>query len=244
MIHTKPMPAVFPHELPKWIWLWPVPAILVFQLLIRAIWPEFSREYLSGELGVIENLTVIVLIPAIFLSVYLVVNYRALPANWLPYFYGILGLACLYFAGEEASWGQHWLGWATPEGFKELNDQGETNLHNMSSWLDQKPRLLVELSAIIGGVLLPLYRKYKGTHFTPGSWQSFFWPTWVCFPVSLVIGVIKLPDRLIGGQNIPFPFDIRVSESQELYVGLAFSLYLGSVAVRVYRSKKANNATH
>jgi len=240
MIHTNPTAAITTEELPKWLWLWPVFAILILQLLIRAVWPEFANEYLADEHGIIENLTVILLIPAIFLSAYLVVNYRAFPVNWLPYLYGVMGLACLYFAGEEASWGQHWFGWETPEGFKGLNDQDETNLHNMSSWLDQKPRLIVELSAIIAGVLLPLYRKAKDIQFTPGSWQSVFWPTRVCFPVCLVIGLIKLPDRLIGGDNIPFPFDIRVSETQELYVGLGFLIYLASVSIRVYRHKKGD----
>lgn len=237
MIHTKNIPAAEPLELPTWLWLWPMPIVLLLQLVVRAISPDFARNYLSGELGIIENVTVIILIPAIFLAVYLVANYRVMPARWLSYFYGFLGLACLYFAGEEASWGQHWVGWSTPEGIKALNDQGETNLHNMSAWLDQKPRLLVELSAIIGGVILPLYRYKKGIRFELGSWQSLFWPTWVCMPVCLIIGVIKLPDRLIGGQNIPFPFDIRVSETQELYVGAAFFIYLASVAIRIYRAK-------
>ncbi len=35
--------------------------------------------------------------------------------------------------GEEASWGQHWLGFGTPEELKSLNAQQETNLHNL--WL-------------------------------------------------------------------------------------------------------------
>ncbi|GLQ07913.1 hypothetical protein [Sneathiella chinensis] len=226
------------HELPAWLWLWLVPVLLIVQLIVRAISPEFANTHFSGELGIVENITVVILIPAIFLSLYLVANRRYLPARWMPFWYGMLGLACLYFAGEEASWGQHWFGWETPEGFKALNDQGETNFHNMSSWLDQKPRLIVELSAIIGGVILPIIRKRRGIVYPEGSWQALFWPTWICLPVSLFIGLIKLPDRLIGGQNIPYPFNLRVSETQEAYVAMAFFLYFASVAIRVYRQKK------
>src|SRR3546814_9825984 len=56
----------------------------------------------------------------------------------------------------EASWGQHYAGWLTPENWQALNDQGETNLHNTSSWLDQKPRTLLEIGVIVGGILIPM----------------------------------------------------------------------------------------
>ena len=39
-------------------------------------------------------------------------------------------LSCLYIAGEEMSWGQHFFHWNTPEYWAELNRQEETNLHN------------------------------------------------------------------------------------------------------------------
>ncbi len=221
------------HELPSWLWLWLVPSLLVAQLIIRWISPEFASERFSGESGIVENLTVIVAIPAVLLVVYILMNRQYLPARWMQVWYGFLGLACLYFAGEEASWGQHWFGWQTPEVFKQLNDQGETNFHNMSSWLDQKPRLIVELSALFGGAFLPMWRKYKGIVFETGSWQSLFWPSWVLLPVSLIIGLIKIPDRIFSSQTIPHPFNINVSETQETYVAIAFLIYLLSVSVRL-----------
>lgn len=47
----------------------------------------------------------------------------------------LVGLGLFFFVafGEEASWGQHWLGFSTPEELKKLNAQEETNLHNL--WL-------------------------------------------------------------------------------------------------------------
>ncbi len=47
----------------------------------------------------------------------------------------LIGLGLFYFVafGEEASWGQHWLGFETPEELKQINAQEETNLHNL--WL-------------------------------------------------------------------------------------------------------------
>jgi hypothetical protein len=229
------------YELANWFWLWLIPLPLVAQLIVRAISKDFAVEYFSGEGGIIENFTVIVLIPAILIAVYIVLNRSKLPDTRLAIWYGLLGLACLYFAGEEASWGQHWFGWQTPEMMGELNDQGETNLHNMSSWLDQKPRLLVEISALIGGVILPILRRRKGIVYLPGTWQYYFWPTWVCLPVCLIVGLIKIPDRVIGAANIPYPFNLNVSETQELFVALAFLVYLLSVAVRLRSSQAGLN---
>ena len=194
---------------------------------------------METEQGAIENIVVVFLVPAIVLSILLVKNRELLPSRKLAIWYGLMGMASLFFAGEEISWGQHWFGWETPEEIAALNDQEETNLHNMSSWLDQKPRLIVELGAIIGGVLYPLYRYFRRQKFASDSWQYYFWPTWVCFPVCLVIGVIKIPDRLFGGQNIPFPFNMRVSEIQEVYVALAFLIYLLSVWMRISKARKA-----
>ena len=42
------------------------------------------------------------------------------PRPWLYPWVGIAALACLYIAGEEASWGQHYFGWGTPESWQEV----------------------------------------------------------------------------------------------------------------------------
>jgi hypothetical protein len=47
----------------------------------------------------------------------------------------IAALAAFFIAGEEISWGQRLLGWATPEDLAALNRQGETNIHNVGSVL-------------------------------------------------------------------------------------------------------------
>ncbi|MHC5023779.1 MAG: hypothetical protein ACYTGG_07695 [Planctomycetota bacterium] len=42
---------------------------------------------------------------------------------------GVVALAAIFFAGEEVSWGQTWMGWETPEEYKSVSV--ETNLHNV-----------------------------------------------------------------------------------------------------------------
>ena len=49
-------------------------------------------------------------------------------------------LSCLYIAGEEMSWGQHFFHWNTPEYWAEVNRQEETNLHNTYAIFEKWPR--------------------------------------------------------------------------------------------------------
>ena len=53
--------------------------------------------------------------------------------------------------GEEISWGQRILGIETPESLEGINDQGETNLHNLSTG---KANQLFQVFWLVMGVLL------------------------------------------------------------------------------------------
>lgn len=57
----------------------------------------------------------------------------------------LIVLAFMFFvaAGEEISWGQRIIGFETPEGLRELNEQGEFNFHNLP-FLDQRNKLLID----------------------------------------------------------------------------------------------------
>jgi hypothetical protein len=72
-------------------------------------------------------------------------------------------LALILIAGEEISWGQRLLGFATPENVVTANTQAEFNLHNMNAAYriygsDSKPMFLIELGL---GVILPLFALTK-----------------------------------------------------------------------------------
>ena len=120
------------------------------------------ESWLVGELGLIENLTVVLLLWAVICTA--LVIFRS--GNSLDltgkFFLVLYCLGCFYFAGEEASWGQHWFGWETGEYFNAVNDQQETNLHNTSIWLDRIPKAIVSLSIFIGGIVVPLYFRFSG----------------------------------------------------------------------------------
>ena len=49
----------------------------------------------------------------------------------------------MYFFFEEISWGQHIFKWESSNFFLVNNNQGETNIHNISNLFDQLPRGLL-----------------------------------------------------------------------------------------------------
>ena len=93
------------------------------------------------ENGFIENLqTIFVLISIILL---IKVKFKLKKFNFIHIFVIIKIIALTYYLGEEISWGQHFFKWNSPAIFQEINNQKETNLHNISNLFDQLPRALV-----------------------------------------------------------------------------------------------------
>ena len=238
-IRTKDtgLSTVPPTDLPTWAWLWLPPAVLAVELGFRMINEPLYRQLWQSELGPVETGTVVVLLPGILAGVMALRQVGRLPARWLAGWLVLIIVGSFYFGGEEASWGQHWLGWQTPEGLANLNDQGETNLHNTSSWLDQKPRLLLELGVLVGGLLYPLFlwlrRRERPTD--PGDLHYWLWPSHQLLPTALLAIAIGLPPRLekILGWPSTYPLDIRASETQEFYFALFLALYLWSFQRRL-----------
>ena len=151
--------------------------------------------------------------------------------SWLFAWVGIAALSCFYIAGEEASWGQHYLGWETPEIWAAVNDQGETSIHNVSSWFDQKPRVILEIGVIVGGILVPIY-----AYFRPKIRRHRFaiiLPPAICLPTALIAEFAMMSDRvidLLGGKSYIF---FRASEVQETYFYWFSLMYLVVLGQRV-----------
>jgi len=225
-------------DLPKWIWLISAPAILPIIILIHYLDPQFYLIWIEGETGFTEVATPLLLISAIIAGMLIALRHPALPAKWIAVWFVLHALGSFYFAGEELSWGQHFFNWQTPESIATLNDQGETNLHNMSSWLDQKPRLMVVLWSIIGGALAPLLVLFgKLSHGGASDWRFWIIPRRVCIIPGLMVALVRVPEDVLSslGYAVPFPFDLRASEVQELYLAMFLSFYVVSVYRRLVR---------
>ncbi|GAB4237414.1 MAG: hypothetical protein Kow0032_23220 [Methyloligellaceae bacterium] len=139
-------------------------------------------------------------------------------------------LTCFYIAGEEHSWGQHFFHWQTPDYWAELNRQQETNLHNVMDVFDKKPRLLLEIGILIGGILVPLAARFFPA-IRRNRW-SLFLPADAILPVSLGAAFFKGTDMLQKFFQIPAAV-ARPAEATELYLYSFILFYLIMFARRV-----------
>jgi len=153
-------------------------------------------------------------------------NRPALP-GFLKAWLFILILGAAYFALEEISYGQHLFGWGTAETWKELNDQDETNLHNVHSLFDQVPRALLSLGILIGGVLLPLYRHFRDIKLDESSRFYWQWPTLDCITVGLLVVLIR-PILTVFETDA-----INTGETKENLIALFIMLYCISIHSRL-----------
>ena len=212
------------ERLPVWLFLWLPLAVALVLIVVGHADLQFYETYIGSEVGVLEGSHVV--IPLI--SVVYCLRILALPEarrDRLIFIWILLGmLGSIYLAGEEASWGQHYVGWVTPEGWQALNDQGETNLHNTSSWFDQKPRSLLEIGVIVGGIIIPLLA-LKRPQIRQGRFAVFL-PPLVCLPVAVIAEFAKNWERLQGEGLWDIVIFQRASEIQELYFVLFILFYL------------------
>jgi len=220
--------------LPRWLWLWFPPVLLLLIVPIKVIDPAFYAAHIDGELGLIELATPLLSIIGAIIGFRLLRISDRLPSRRLRIWVLLTTLGCVYFAGEELSWGQHLFGWGTPAYLEAVNDQEETNLHNISSWFDQKPRMLLEIWVLVGGVILPLTRRSRGQSYDRADERFWFWPTAELLPTAALAILVRLPERIKSLFDIAqLPLELRFSEPQEYYFALFLLLYLLSIDRRL-----------
>ena len=142
-------------------------SFVTFAIFLADSNPDNFRHVFTVEDGFIEWCTVLVLLWAMTVCARRVWILRHVRS---PLFLGVtalLGLFCLFGAGEEISWGQRLLGLETPEYLREINSQGEIGLHNIVVEIDGEP---VKINKLVFGtglaiamalylfVVTPLYR--------------------------------------------------------------------------------------
>ena len=142
---------------------------------------------------------------------------------WLNIWIGLAFAACTFVAIEEMSWGQSVFKWGTPEFWAHINVQEETNLHNTSTWLNQKPRILLAIGIVTGGLLIPLAKKYKPA-WVPEKFNIIYPPATLGVTAALYF-FVRLSEKTA---NVFFDLDIwaRPSEIEEVYFFYFVLLYL------------------
>ena len=210
-------------HLNKILWLWVPLIFLATQTIIEIFASHEIRGALHSENGPHESLQFLCALGALIIALRCL--FTTSPTD-KPYLFGWITcfvLGCAYIAGEEVSWGQHIFEWATPEFWSGVNDQGETNLHNTTSWLDQKPRLLLLIGVVTGGILIPLLKRFKPSAL-PKKFEIIYPPAILGLTATLAISA-NLIDKVSEFFN-DVPILSRGSEVEELYLFYFVLLYL------------------
>lgn len=216
-------------------WLGLPLAMVALQVVFELAVPLGMKVWMKSETGPYEIGQALLMAAGFIVAVRCWIAARSLD---LPrYFYAWIAAAivgCFYVSGEEISWGQHFGQWATPDLWMERNDQGETNLHNTSSWLDQKPRLLLEIGVIAGGLIVPALQKFK-PGMLPATFNLIYPPAKLALMSALVLGITIL-DKIDGAYREIVIME-RASEVEELYIYYFVVLYLIILRRRVAQYK-------
>lgn len=162
---------------------------------------RWRMAILSERMGFIENVTVIYLVLAGVLALALARRRTVLPRT-MRVLLVLLGLGAIFLAGEECSWGQHWLRYETPAEIADDNHQGEFNLHNRKGfwqeYVTSHGRHAVGWGIVGGGIVLPLAVLPWRERIRRRS-PLLYWlvPTWRVVPAALLSALAKTPSHLI-----------------------------------------------
>ncbi len=207
-----------------WWWLG-IPVLLtIFLIGAQAVSREFYATWILPEgRGFLEQGQFFIAVAAMVVALRLLFRPFVRSRRLVFIFLSLAALSCFYIAGEEYSWGQHFFGWQTPESWAEINRQQETNLHNASSVFGKKPRVVLELGILIGGLILPLLAMFYPA-IRANRWSLFFPPDAIV-PIALGAALFKATGSLQDAFQIP-SLVMRPSEATEIYLYLFLLFYL------------------
>ena len=203
----------------------PLPALPVAIVLSLTNQPWFYR--ITDEDQLVEWLQVVVLLIASGAFLLLTRRHWRDGRRISAVISILLAVGAFVVVGEEISWGQRILGWATPPTLDAINEQGETNIHNIKSIATTSR--LTQFVASGYGFLVPLVtllpkapRRVTESFFVPPvAVVSFFAGTFAYWAVRIPLD--------------PTPAIFQISEITELtsYSGLAV---LGIVSLHRLRA--------
>ena len=138
-------------------WTTWLPIAAFFAIPICAwVAPDFFKQWFAKEdTGILEFLHFFLPLLTALIGLRLCFSPLVRKDTFLVLWCAAMFVGGIYLSGEEASWGQHYFGWATPEGWSEINDQQETNFHNTSNLLDQLPRAILVAGIMLTGIIYP-----------------------------------------------------------------------------------------
>jgi len=220
---------------PGWseVWWWlGVPVLVAIWLLVTwQIVPGWYSKWVIPEgYGILEFSQFVTMVAALFIAVRLLLKPFVRKRPFVFAITIISALSCLYTAGEEMSWGQHFFHWNTPEYWAMVNRQQETNLHNVYPAFEQWPRAILEIGVVIGGIIVPIaaaiFPRIRSNRL------SLFLPPAALLSTAVIAMLFKLTGTLSQKGYIP-ELVHRPSEAIESYLYYFILAYLIVFARRI-----------
>ena len=209
--------------------------------------------YFAKESGAVENITAVILALALLLTISIFFQYRTktkllmLDSNTAVPFRGftlswlvVYALGCIYFLGEEISWGQHLFDWPTPEAWLAINTQQETNLHNTGGLFDQVPRFLMTLAIVVGGLFYPFFVRNKQLSDNGSlSLLSLIMPSFHCVTAASTVLLITVHDKIYSLLQIDMPAFLQINDGEvkESLIAMFILVYLYDFYKRLKSNK-------
>jgi hypothetical protein len=211
-----------------WLGLPVLPLILLIGISHSA--PHFFATWVLPEgYGALEVAQFAIMLMALALSIGLLLKPFVRRRPFVLTVTIIAALSCLYIAGEEMSWGQHFFHWNTPEYWAQVNRQEETNLHNTYAIFEKYPRAILELAVVIGGIVIPIAAAFYP--WVRANRLSLFLPPFALMPAAIIAMAVKASDLLF--QNGYAKLLQRPSETIEIYLYFFILAYLIVFARRI-----------
>ncbi len=204
-------------------------------VLLAATWilkPVF--RFLTDEDSVIEWSQFVALLASVVGAAWVALVLDRRRARGLAILFGAMALAAFVVAGEEISWGQRLLGIVTPQALEEINEQGETTLHNVG--IVQTGLWMTELAVGLYAVTVPLL-------VAAGRLRVPWKPAYVLVPPLFLLTWFALPlgYRLLRLTLVPqgrFAV-VRMGELSELALYAGGAVFVWLVLLRLRRETVA-----
>lgn len=221
----------------------PFVVIGIYALVTGVVLESSQLPAFHSEAGPVELVTAgLMLIAAVAaLTLAIKLGRRGHGRLWVAW-YLLLAAGALFVCLEEISYGQHMMGWQSPEYFEEHNKQGEMNVHNLyGDALSSGMRKAVNTALPLGAILIPLVLMRRDASYRRGDWTWYTVPkleiaVWVAV-AGLSSAVRKLGDFSDGHWNG------SLSEFKEMLWACALLMYLGVMWRRLVTREGAESAT-
>ena len=187
----------------EWLYPWMFWTPIVFLLLLFVLrkfnWDFFVNLFAADVRGFyfwsFETWTVLFAFISGVLSIRLFKNCQYF-RNFkvFGYFFLIVALGSFFVAAEELSWGQWIFKWESPESIAVINEQRETNFHNVFglSKIINYSYFVISIGMVFIGGFLPLLRFLRGQFLTKkDGWRYWFLPRFTFLPISIYLFVAK-----------------------------------------------------